>query len=134
MGIYAWATTNGPHIAPIAGGYVAQMYMVNLTYGSPLFAVTGSFICAKFFKFDLHQTGRFLGVPLTVGCLTGEFSAGWVSDWILNAYAKRHDGYRKVEVCLWLLPLTTMCAIGIATFGYCIQHHSRGSRLRFAWP
>jgi MFS family permease len=23
MGIYAWATTNGPHIAPIAGGYIA---------------------------------------------------------------------------------------------------------------
>lgn len=204
MGIYAWATTNGPHIAPIAGGYVAQrygwkwtiwipaiidgallilalftfpetlfsrrdfnkleersyaqkllfhgkvldrkirvrdfllplrmvkyaavtlpciMYMANHTYGSPLFAVTGSFICAKFFKFDLHQTGLFLGVPLTVGCLIGEFSAGWVSDWILNAYAKRHDGYRKVEVRLWLLPLTTMCPIGTATFGYCIQHH-----------
>jgi multidrug resistance protein len=135
MGIYVWATTNGPHIAPIAGGYVAQrygwrwtiwipaiidgvllilalftfpetlfsrqdfsqleersytqkllfrgkvldretrvrdfliplrmvkyaavtlpciMYMVKLTYGSPLFAVTGSFICAKSFKFDLY--------------------------------------------------------------------------------
>jgi hypothetical protein len=97
--------------------------MVNLTYGSPLFAVTGSFICAKFYHFNLHQTGLFLGVPLTVGCLIGEFSAGWVSDLILNTYAKRHDGYRKVEVRLWLLPLTATCAIGTATFGYCIQHH-----------
>jgi uncharacterized membrane protein YfcA len=50
------------------------MYMVNLTYGSPLFAVTGSFICAKFYHFNLHQTDLFLGVPLTVGCLIGESS------------------------------------------------------------
>jgi hypothetical protein len=99
------------------------MYMVNLTYGSPLFAVTGSFICAKFFHFDLEQTGLFLGVPLTVGCLMGELSAGWVSDFILNTYAKRHDGYRKVEVRLWLLPLATLSSIGTALFGYCIQHH-----------
>ena len=204
MGIYAWAVTNGPHIAPIAGGYISQrygwrwtiwisaiiegclvlialftfpetlfsrqdfnkleersflqkmflhgkvlnrevrlrdfflplrmvkyaavtlpciMYMVNLTYGSPLFAVTGSFIGAKFFHFDLEQTGLFLGVPLTVGCLIGEFSAGWVSDLIINTYAKRHDGYRKAEARLYLLPLVSLCAIGTGTFGYCIEHH-----------
>jgi multidrug resistance protein len=203
MGIYTWAITNGPHVAPIVGGYIAQrygwrwtiwipaiidgfllilavftfpetlfsrtdfskleersftqkllfhgkvldrkirvrdfflplrmvkyaavtlpclMYMVNLTYGSMLFAVTCSFICAKFFHFNLEQTGLFLGVPLTVGCLIGELSAGWVSDLILNAYAKRHDGYRKVEVRLRLLPLTSLSGIGTATFGYCIQH------------
>jgi MFS family permease len=204
MGIFAWATTNGPHIAPIAGGYIAQrygwrwciwvpaiiqgfllvlaiftfpetlfsrqdyskleersytqkllfhgkvldrtfhtrdfflplrmtkyaavtlpciMYMVNLTYGSPLFAVTGSFIAAAIYKFNLEQTGLFLGVPLTVGCLLGEFSAGWVSDLIINTYAKRHGGYRKAEVRLWLLPLVGFTAIGTATFGYCIQYH-----------
>ena len=204
MGIYAWAVTNGPHVAPIAGGYISQrygwrwtiwipaiidgalvilalftfpetlfsredfskleertfvqkmflhgkvldrkirardfflplrmvkyaavtlpclMYMVNLTYGSPLFAVTGSFICAAFFKFNLEQTGLFLGVPLTVGCLIGELSAGWVSDLIINTYAKRHGGYRKTEARLYLLPLVSLCAIGTATFGYCIQHH-----------
>ena len=203
MGIYAWATTNGPHIAPIAGGYIAErhgwrwciwtpsiilavllilalftfpetlfsraefsnleersymqrllfhgkvldrkitmgdfflplsmvkyaavtlpciMYMVNLTYGSPLFAVTGSYVGAAKFHFDLHQTGLFLGVPLTVGCLLGEFSAGWVSDWIINTYAKRHGGYRKAEARLFLTPLIGLTAIGVATFGYCIQH------------
>ena len=204
MGIYAWAVTNGPHIAPIAGGYISQrygwrwtiwisaiieaclllialftfpetlfsrqdfskleerpflqrmffhgkvldrrirlrdfflplrmikytavtlpciMYMVNLTYGSPLFAVTGSFIGAAFFHFDLEQTGLFLGVPLTVGCLIGEFSAGWVSDLIINTYAKRHCGYRKAEARLYLLPLVSLCAIGTGTFGYSIEHH-----------
>src|SRR3984957_14309232 len=67
--------------------------------------------------------GVFLGAPLTVGCLIGESSAGWVSNLILNTYARRHDGYRKVEVRLWLLPLTSLCPIGTAMVGYCIQHH-----------
>ena len=204
MGIYAWAVTNGPHVAPIAGGYTAQrygwrwciwipaivlgvliiialftfpetlfsrrdfsrleersytqkllfhgkvldrpiraaefllplgmlryvavsfpiiMYMINLTYGSPLFAVTGSLIGHKYYAFNLEQTGLFLGIPLTVGCVIGELSAGWVSDAIINAYAKRHSGYRKSEVRLYLLPLVTLCAIGTAIFGYCIEHH-----------
>ena len=201
MGIYAWATTNGPHIAPIAGGYIAQrygwrwcnwisaiiegalwilaittlpetlfssetagktkhstarkmlrfgkvhqrqislddflvplklvkyaavtlpciMYMVNLSYGSPLFAVTGSFICATVFHFDLQQTGLFLGLPLTAGCIIGELSAGWVSDLIINTYAKRYGGYRKAETRLYLLPLVLLTGIGTATFGYCIE-------------
>jgi MFS family permease len=203
MGIYAWASTNGPHIAPIAGGYIAQrygwrwsiwipaiilgilfivalfafpetlfsrndysklearsysqkllfhgkvldrkiglrdfllplrmvkyaavtlpciMYMVNLTYGSPLFAVTGSYIGAAIFHFQEEQTGLFLGLPLTVGCLLGEFSAGWVSDFIFNSYAKRHGGHRKAEARLFLAPLVFFTAIGVATFGYCIEH------------
>lgn len=201
MGIFAWATTNGPHIAPLAGGYISQrygwrwcnwipaiiegvllllafftlpetlfsdetarkvrhstvrkmlyfgkiqqrqirlddffvplrlikyaavtlpciMYMVNLSYGSPLFAVTGSFICSEFFHFDLQQTGLFLGLPLTVGCILGELSAGWVSDLIINNYARYHDGYRKAEARLYLLPLVLFTGIGTATFGYCIE-------------
>lgn len=205
MGIFAWATTNGPHIAPIAGGYIAQkygwrwcnwvaaiiegvlfilalftfpetlfsvqrsekakksslpsllyfgqvyerriqigeffiplkllkyaaivlpclMYTVILTYGSPLFAVTGSFICAVFYSWDLEQTGLFLGLPLTVGCIIGELSAGWVSDWIINTYAKRHQGYRKAEARLYLLPLALTTPIGIATYGLCIQSGTR---------
>ena len=203
MGIYAWATTNGPHVAPIAGGYIAErygwrwciwtpaiilavllilalfafpetlfsradysnleersyaqkllfhgkvldrkirlhdfflplrmtkyaaitlpcmMYMVNLTYGSPLFAVTGSYVGAAIFHFTQEQTGVFLGLPLTVGCLMGEISAGWVSDFIINSYAKRHGGYRKAEARLFLTPLICFTAVGVATFGYCIQN------------
>ncbi|KAF9893244.1 hypothetical protein FE257_011674 [Aspergillus nanangensis] len=204
MGVYAWATTNGPHIAPIVGGYISQrygwrwcnwvsaivlagllilafftfpetlfsgeggdrvqrpllkslfrfdkvndrqigvrdfvrplkmmryaaitlpclMYGVNLTYGSPLFAVTGSLIGARFYGFNLEQTGLFLGLPLTIGCILGELSAGWVSDLIINAYAKRHNGYRKPETRLYLLPLVLLTSIGIATFGYSIQERT----------
>lgn len=91
------------------------------TYGSALFAVTGSHIAKATYNFNLEQTGLFMGVPLTVGCIMGEASAGWVSDAILNAYAKRHNGYRKPEVRLYLLPLVGLLAIGTATYGYCIQ-------------
>ena len=62
-----------------------------------------------------------MGVPLTIGCIIGEGTAGWVSDAIINAYAKRHNGYRKPEARLYLIPLTMLLAIGTATYGYCIQ-------------
>jgi hypothetical protein len=100
-------------------------YMTANTYGSALFAVTGSHIAATVYKFNLEQTGLFMGVPLTVGCAIGEATAGWVSDAIINAYAKRHNGYRKPEARLYLIPLTTLLAIGTATYGYCIQSHKR---------
>ena len=204
MGIYAWATLNGPHLAPIAGGYIAQQYgwrwaiwtpaiilgvlfilalftfpetlfsregssnleersylqkllfhgkvldrnirirdfllplyitkyaaitlpcityMVTVTYGSPLFAVTGSFIGSTVFHFNLEQTGLFLGIPLTVGCFIGELLTGWVSDFIINAYAKHHGGYRKPEARLYVLPLVALTPVGLATFGYCVENH-----------
>ena len=203
MGIYTVMVTNGPHIAPIAGGYIAQrlgwrwsfwipgimqsgMWVVLLltfpetlfsrvdasnlrrrsfrskllfhgkvldrkirlrdfalslrmtkyaavtlpalwyctanTYGSALFAVTGSHLAKKVWGFDLEQTGLLMGIPLTVGCLMGEMSAGWVSDVMINAYARRHNGQRKAEVRLYLLPFCPLLAIGTATFGFCVQH------------
>ena len=204
IGIYTVSTTNGPHVSPIAGGYIAQRldwrwtiwipaivqgvlgvlllltlpetlfsreegsrlegerswvrrwfwpgrvlerrirardfwtsfrmaryaavllpcvyYMTNNTYGSTAFAVTGSHITKVVFDFDLGQTGLFMGVPLTVGCLIGELLSGWFSDVLINAYAKRHGGYRKPEVRLWLLPWTVLLAIGTATYGFCIEH------------
>lgn len=62
-----------------------------------------------------------MGVPLTVGCMIGEAFAGWVSDALINAYGRRHNGYRKPEVRLWLLPPCTLTAVGTATYGYCIE-------------
>lgn len=202
MGIYTVMVTNGPHIAPIAGGYISQRlgwrwcfwipgiiqaglwgvllltfpetlfsridhsklekrsftqkllfhgkvldrkvqardfvtslrmiqyaavtlpatwYCTANTYGSALFAVTGSHLAAKVYHFDIEQTGLFMGIPLTVGCAIGEASAGWVSDTIINAYARRHNGYRKPEARLYLLPLCTFLAIGTSTYGYCVQ-------------
>ena len=99
----------------------AIWYMTANTYGSALFAVTGAQIASEVFGFELEQIGLFMGIPLTVGCIIGEATAGWVSDAIINAYAKRHNGYRKPEARLYLIPLTTLLAIGTAICGYCIE-------------
>lgn len=206
MGIYTLSVTNGPHISPIVGGYIAKnlgwrwclwipailqgglwvlviftlpetlysrknastlvrrTYMEKLfffgkvldrpirlhdfgtpfrmirywavtlpciyfmtanTYGSALFAVTGAKIAASVYKFDVAQTGLFIGVPLTIGCMIGEATTGWISDIIINSYAKRHNGYRKPEARLFLIPLCTLLCIGTATYGFCIDHHKR---------
>ena len=89
--------------------------------GSALFAVTGAHIATEFFGFELEQIGLFMGIPLTVGCIIGEATAGWVSDAMINAYAKRHNGYRKPEARLYLIPFTLLLGIGCALYGYCVQ-------------
>ncbi|KAL2012764.1 hypothetical protein VTN00DRAFT_289 [Thermoascus crustaceus] len=203
MGIYTLSVTNGPHLAPIVGGYVTQRlgwrwcfwipaicqgflwillictlpetlfsreqhsklenssfarrllyhgkvldrpirlrdfgtsfrmikyaavtlpsiyYCTCNTYGSALFAVTGSRIGSATYRFKTQQTGLFMGVPLTVGCAIGEASAGWVSDAIINVYARRHNGYRKAEARLFLVPLCTLLCIGTATYGFCVEN------------
>ena len=101
--------------------FPAAWYMTANTYGSALFAVTGAHLASEVFGFELESIGLFMGIPLTVGNIIGECLAGWVSDFIINSYAKRHDGYRKPEARLYLVPLTTLLAIGTALYGYCIQ-------------
>ena len=85
--------------------------------------MTGAAITAEVYGFETEQTGLFMGIPLTIGCIVGEATAGWVSDLIINTYAKRHNGYRKPEARLYLIPMTFLLAIGTATYGYCVQAH-----------
>jgi MFS family permease len=96
-------------------------WMTANTYGSALFAVTGSHIATKLYHFDVGQTGLLMGVPLTIGCMIGEASAGWVSDRIINQYAKHHDGYRKPEMRLALLPGCVTLVAGIIAYGPCVE-------------
>ena len=203
MGFYVLAINNGPHIAPIIGGYVAETigwrwcfyilgifqgalwvvciftfpetlysrkdfsrleqksyvakllfrgkvldrpitlasfsapfkiirywaillpsiyYMTATAYGTLLFAVTGASVAANFYHFNPGQTGLLMGIPLTIGCMIGEASAGWISDRIINAYATRHGGYRKPEARLFLIPLALLMNAGIISFGICVQN------------
>jgi hypothetical protein len=62
-----------------------------------------------------------MGLPLTIGCMLGESCAGWISDMLINAYAKRHSGYRKPEVRLWLIPLCFIMDAGIVAYGFVVQ-------------
>ncbi|OCL01889.1 MFS general substrate transporter [Glonium stellatum] len=96
-------------------------WMTANTYGSALFAVTGSHLAAKLYHFNVAQTGLLMGLPLTIGCMLGEATAGWVSDRVINVYAMRHSGYRKPEVRLALLPGCATLSAGVIAYGPCVQ-------------
>ena len=100
----------------------SMFFMTANTYASLSFALSGAQIASEFYHFSVSQTGLLMGVPLTIGCIIGEASAGWVSDLLINNYAKRHDGYRKAEVRLYLIPLCPLATCGIISFGICVQH------------
>ena len=97
-------------------------YMTTNTYGSLLFVLTMSSISEELYHFNTAQTGILIGVPLSIGCLIGESCTGWISDWIASRYAKRHDGYYKAEVRLWLAPLCLFVPIGLIVHGVCVQN------------
>ncbi len=105
----------------------AIYWMTANTYGSTQFAVTGSKLARQLYKFDVAQTGLLMGIPQTVGCMVGEATAGWVSDMIINNYAKRHNGYRKPEVRLALLPGCFALVAGLIAYGVCVDQHK-------SWP
>ncbi|KAL7932212.1 major facilitator superfamily domain-containing protein [Trichoderma chlorosporum] len=97
-------------------------YMTANTYGSIVFVLTASFISDKLYHFDVAQNGLLLGVPLTIGCLIGEACTGWISDWLINRYARRNDGYRKPEARLHLAPLCLFLPAGLIIHGVSVQN------------
>jgi MFS family permease len=86
--------------------------------------LTASSVTEKLYDFDTAQTGLLLGIPLTLGCLIGESCTGWISDLLINRYAKRHDGHRKPEVRLHLAFLCLFTPIGLIINGVCIQNRT----------
>ncbi|KAJ5606678.1 hypothetical protein N7510_009459 [Penicillium lagena] len=96
-------------------------YMTANTYGSLVFVLTASDITEELYHFNTGQTGLLIGVPLSIGCLIGESCTGWFSDWLAARIAKRHDGYYKAEVRLWLAPLALFLPIGLIIHGVCVQ-------------
>jgi hypothetical protein len=99
-------------------------YMTTNTYGSILFVLTASSITEDLYKFNTAQTGLLLGIPLTLGCLIGESFTGWVSDWLINRYAKRHNGYRKPEARLYLAFLSLFLPVGLIIHGVCVTRRT----------
>ena len=72
----------------------SMYWMTAITYGSALFAVTGLHMAALLYDLNVAYIGLLMGLPLTIGCMLGEATAGWVSDTIINAYAREHNGHR----------------------------------------
>jgi hypothetical protein len=99
-------------------------YMTANTYGSILFVLTASTITRELYNFDTSQTGILLGVPLTLGCLIGESCTGWISDWLINRYARRNDGYRKPEARLHLCYLGLFLPASLIIHGVCMSQRT----------
>ena len=113
---------NAFRMAKYTAVYLPSIFFATTsTYGSILFAVTGASIASKVYHYNTFQTGLLMGLPLTVGCTLGEASAGWISDLMIDTYAKRHRGYLKPEVRLWLIPLCLPMSIGIIAYGFVVQ-------------
>jgi hypothetical protein len=97
-------------------------YMTCFGYGTVLFALTGAKLFAQLYDFDNSQIGLLLSIPLLIGCLIGEFNAGWVTDWMSNRYAKSHDGERLPEVRLNAIWGSLLLPIGVIIEGVCLSH------------
>jgi hypothetical protein len=102
-------------------------YMTCFGYGTVLFATTGASLFAKFYHFDVAQTGLMLSIPLLTGCLIGEFNAGWITDWMVFRHAKKNDGLRKPEARLNAIWLALLLPVGVIIEGVCLTHYKTTS-------
>lgn len=102
-------------------------YMTCFGYGTVLFAATGAALFREFYDFDTAQTGLMLSIPLLIGCLIGEFNAGWVTDYMVYRYAKKHDGHRLPEARLDAIWLALLIPVGVIIEGVCLTHFETAS-------
>ncbi len=100
----------------------ALYYMTCLAYGSVLFATTGSVVYSTLYKFDIIRTGLILSIPLLIGNIIGEATAGWFVDWLMYRHARKHGGVRLPESRLNALWLALFLPIGTIINGICLSH------------
>lgn len=98
-------------------------YMTCFGYGTVLFAATGAQLFGEFYHFHTEQTGLLLSIPLLIGCLIGEFNAGWVTDYMSNRYARKHNGERLPEARLNAIWGSLLVPVGVIIQGVCLSHH-----------
>ena len=105
----------------------ALYYMTCLAYGSVLFATTGSVVYSTLYKFDIIRTGLILSIPLLIGNIIGEATAGWFVDWLMYRHARKHGGVRLPESRLNALWLALFLPIGTIINGVCLSHSKSSS-------
>ena len=95
--------------------FPALYYMTAFGFGSVAFAVSGAQLFRTLYAFDTAQTGLLLGIPLLLGSVLGEMTAGGFSDWIVLRDARKREGNRRYEArlqALWpavlLLPVLSL--------------------------
>ncbi|KAF8069947.1 major facilitator superfamily domain-containing protein [Lyophyllum atratum] len=92
------------------------------TFVNILPAISMAKLYSDRYHFKSGVIGLCTGIPLIIGCLIGEVSAGRLSDYIMYRLAKRHNGIRKPEYRLYLTTLgAVFMPVGMIVFGICIQ-------------
>ena len=100
-------------------------YTWSWTFINILPAISMAKIYSEVYGFKSGAIGLCTGIPLIIGCVIGELSAGKVSDYILYRKAKHNDGVWKPEHRLYLTCLSGICGpIGMIIFGVCVQKHT----------
>lgn len=97
-------------------------YMTAFGYGSIIFSLTGASLFNEYYHFNVAQTGLILSIPLIIGCLIGEFNAGWVTDWMVRRHARRNDGHIKPEARLNAMWGGLLVPVGLIIEGVCLSH------------
>ncbi|KAJ5818036.1 hypothetical protein N7474_003627 [Penicillium riverlandense] len=100
----------------------ALLYMTCFGYGTVLFALTGAQLFTTIYSFTTPQTGLMLSIPLLIGGLIGELSAGWVTDWLSNRHAQKNNGERLPEARLTAIWGALLVPVGIIIEGVCLSH------------
>ncbi|QKX54959.1 uncharacterized protein TRUGW13939_02049 [Talaromyces rugulosus] len=82
----------------------------------------GANFFTELYGFTTAQTGLMLSIPLLIGGGAGELSAGWVTDWLSNRHAQRHNGERLPEARLTAIWAALLVPIGVIIEGVCLSH------------
>ena len=100
-------------------------YTWSWTFINILPAITMAKIYGTLYGFTSGPIGLCTGIPLIIGCLIGELSAGKLSDIIIYRKAKYNDGVVKPEHRLYLTCISAFFGpIGMIIFGVCLQKHT----------
>ncbi|KAF2102919.1 MFS general substrate transporter [Rhizodiscina lignyota] len=95
------------------------------TFINILPAISMANIYTKFYGFKSGAIGLCTGIPLIIGTLIGECTAGKLSDVLMTRLAKKHDGVRKPEHRLYLTTAAICFMVaGMIIFGVCIEHRT----------
>lgn len=103
--------------------FPTALYMACFGYGTVLFALTGAEFFTKLYGFSTPQTGLMLSIPLIIGGVLGELGAGWVTDWLSNRHAMKHNGVRLPEARLTAIWGAILVPTGIIVEGVCLTHY-----------
>jgi len=101
-------------------------YTWSWTFINILPALTMAKIYSTVYHFKSGAIGVCTGVPLIIGSVLGELSAGKLSDVIMYHLAKRNNGIRKPEHRLYLTTISAFVGpAGMIIFGVCLENKTK---------